>query len=178
MLTAVSKNNSLGFSLVELMIGVAILAIIASIALPNFQAMLQNSQIRNAAESVANGLQKARAEAVSRNTNVTFILGADAIGTYSAWTVNVVNPASTIDSRSSNEGSNKVTRTVLPANATTITFNNFGGVVVNADASASLNQVNFSAVGGDRSLRVTIGAGGNTRMCDPNVTSGSSPRAC
>jgi type IV fimbrial biogenesis protein FimT len=173
-----SKLKIQGFSLVELILGIAIMSIVVAIALPSFRAMLLNSQIRNATESVASGLQKARAEAVARNANVSFVLGADAAGTYSSWTVNVVNPASTITSRLSSEGSQNVTRTVLPANATTITYNNLGGVVANADASATLSQVNFSAVGGDRSLRVEIGASGNTRMCDPNLTSGSGPRAC
>lgn len=171
-------NKYRGVTLVELMVGIAILSILLSVAAPNFQYMLLNSQIRNAAESVANGLQKARGEAVARNTNVSFVLGAAATGTYSSWTVNVVSPASTIATRDSSEGSKKVTRTVLPASATTVTFNNLGSIVANADASATLTQIDFSAVGGNRNMRIIIGGGGNTRMCDPNLASGSSPRAC
>lgn len=173
MLNACPKSKHLGFSLVELMIGVAILAILAGLAMPNFQTWIQNSQIRNAAESITNGLQRARAEAVARNANVTFALGAD-----SSWTISVVTPASVIESRSANEGSKNVTRTELPVGATTITFNNFGGVVANVPASASLTQVDLAAVGGTQNLRVTIGVGGNARMCDPNLAAGSSPRAC
>lgn len=173
MLNALPKSKPLGFSLIELMIGITILAILLGVAMPSFQAWLRNTQIRNAAESVTNGLQRARAEAVLRNTNIAFALGTD-----SSWTVSVVTPASVIESRPSTEGSNNVTRTVLPAGATTITFNNFGGVVANADASATLTQVDLAAVGGSQNLRVTIGVGGNARMCDPNLASGSSPRAC
>ncbi|HSI44464.1 MAG TPA: GspH/FimT family pseudopilin [Methylotenera sp.] len=173
-----SKFKNQGVTLIELIVGIAIISIITSIAVPSFQSMLLNSQIRNAAESVANGLQKARGEAVSRNTNVTFVLGAAATGTQSSWTVNVVNPASTIASRDSSEGSVNVTRTALPATATTVTFNNLGGVVANADATATLSQIDFYAVGSNRNLRITIGGGGNTKMCDPNLASGSSPRAC
>lgn len=152
------------------MIGIAILAILLGLAVPSFQAWLQNTQIRNAAESITNGLQRARAEAVARNTNIAFALGAD-----SSWTISVVTPASVIESRSSTEGSKNVTRTVLPAGATTITFNNLGGV---APAANSLAQVDLASVGGSQNLRVTIGVGGNARMCDPNLASGSSPRAC
>lgn len=176
-LSAFPKSRHLGFSLVELMIGVAILAILAGLALPSFQTMLQNSQIRNAAESVTNGLQRARAEAVARNTKVAFALGTD-----SSWTVSVVTPASVIESRDRKEGSKNVTRTALAVDlitpATTITFNNFGGIVANADASATLARVDLAAVGGNQNLRVTIGVGGNARMCDPNLAAGSSPRAC
>lgn len=173
MLNAKLKPGHFGFTLVELMIAVAIMAVLLGMAAPSFQAWLTNTKIRTAAESVANGLQRARAEAVSRNTNVSFVLG-----TGTDWTVNVVSPAAVIESRHSVEGSQGVTRTVLPLSTTTITFNNFGAIVANADASAALAQVDLAAVGGNQNLRVTLGAGGATRMCDPNMASGSSPRAC
>lgn len=155
------------------MIGIAIMAILLGLAVPSFQGWLKNTQIRNAAESITNGLQRARAEAVARNTNMAFALGTD-----SSWTISVVTPASVMESRLSTEGSSNVTRTVLPAGATTITFNNLGMVVANADASASLTQVDLAAVGGSQNLRVLINAGGGARMCDPNLVPGSSPRAC
>lgn len=177
MLNACPKSKHLGFSLVELMIGVAILAILAGLAMPSFQTWIRNSQIRNAAESITNGLQRARAEAVALNTNVAFTLGAD-----SSWTINVITPASLIEQRLSTEGSKNVTRTELPVGATTITFNNFGVVVPNALVAGvvppTLTQVDLAAVGGTQNLRVTIGVGGNARMCDPNLAAGSSPRAC
>lgn len=180
-LNALPKTKSLGFSLVELMIGIVIMGILAAIAVPSFQTWTRNSQIRNAAESIANGLQKARAEAVARNTNVAFVLGAD-----SSWTVSVVTPASGIESRSANEGSKNVTRTALAADlitpATTITFNNFGTAVANAPVAGvippTLTRIDLTAGGGNQNLRVTIGVGGNARMCDPALATGSSPRAC
>lgn len=166
------RKQSFGFSLIELMVGIAILSILLAIAVPNFRAMIINSQVRNASESIANGLQKARAEAVARNTNVSFVLGAAAAGTYTSWTVSQVSDGAVIESRDSSEGSANVTRTVVPANATTVTFNSFGRVV---DATP-LTQVNLAATDSTKSLRVTIGVGGNTKMCDPGITSG--PRAC
>ena len=174
MLSIPLKPRPLGFSLIELMIAVAITTILVAIAVPSFRAMIRNSQIRNAAESVVNGLQRARAEAVARNTNVAFTFGTD-----SGWTISVVNPASTIDSRLSTEGSTNVTITALAADLTTaansITFNTLGGVVTNP---VSISRVNFAAVGGDKNLRVTVGVGGNAKMCDPSLATGSSPRAC
>ena len=173
------KPRFSGFSLIELLIGIAIMAILAGLAMPSFQAWLQNTQIRNAAESIQNGLQRARAEAVGRNTNVEFVLGAG-----SSWVVQLPD-GTNIESRSSSEGSRDVTLTALAADltpATTVTFNNFGGVLVNnADASVPFAQVDLDssvlAAADSQELRVTIGVGGNVRMCDPNA-SAPSPRAC
>jgi type IV fimbrial biogenesis protein FimT len=173
-LKAFPKARAFGFSLVELMFGIAIAIILATLAVPSFQTLLRNSEMRTAAESVTNGLQKARGEAVARNTNVSFVLG-----TGSSWTVNVVTPASVIDKRLSTEGSPNVTRTVVPADATTVTFNNFGGRTANADGSAPFTQVAVNASGGSQRLQVEIvSAGGNARMCDCNLALNSNPRAC
>lgn len=172
MLSARLKDNQQGFSLAELMAGVAILGILAAVAMPNFTAWMRNTEIRNAAESVLNGMQRARAEAVSRNTNVAFALGAT-----TSWTVATVVPASVIESRLANEGSKSVTLTAQPVGATTLTFNNFGMIVANADASAAITQIDFVATGGNKNMRITVGVGGNVRMCDPNVPS-TNPTGC
>lgn len=177
MLNALPINKQHGFSLVELMIGIVVMGILLGLAMPSFRIWLQNAQIRNAAEAIQNGMQRARSEAVARNTNVEFVLGVN-----SSWTVSVVTPASVIESRASTEGSKNITATVSPGGATTVTFNSFGSVVANADASATLTQVDLDspllAAADSQDLRVTIGVGGNARMCDPNLASGSSPRAC
>jgi type IV fimbrial biogenesis protein FimT len=63
-----------GFSLIELVVGLGIVAFVLAMAVPSFSAWSQNMQIRNAAESISNGLQYARAEALKRNTTVRFNL--------------------------------------------------------------------------------------------------------
>ena len=171
MIKAFPKAKSAGFTLIELLIAVTVLVVLVGLGMPSFLQMLRNAEIRAAAESVANGLQRARAEAVSRNTRVQFVLGA---GT--SWRVDLV-PAATdpIDSRDSSEGSaNTTVSSSLAADlstaATTITFNQLGQVVANTPASPSLAQVNFVAAGGNQGLRITIGAGGSARVCDPNFS--------
>lgn len=167
------RAASMGFTLIEAMIAIGILAVLMSLALPSFQQWMRNLEIRNAAESITNGLQKARAEAVTRNTNVSFTLGAE-----TDWVVSVVAPDTPIESRPITEGSENATRTVLPAGASMITFNNLGIAVANADATPTLSQVDLAATGGVKNLRVTIGLGGNAKMCDPSLPAGSNPRAC
>lgn len=158
-----------GFTLTELLVAIMIVGILMAIAAPSFQTWLKNSQIRNAAESITNGLQRARAEAVSRNTDVAFALGA---GLDSSWSVSVAG--SGIDSRTNLEGSKDVALTVTPAGTTTVTFNNFGGVKPNnQDGSAPFTSVLVKTTGGTRNLQVEIGVGGNAKMCDPSAPAGS-----
>jgi len=59
-----------GFSLIELMVTITIVVLLILMALPSYSQWLTNTRIRNAAESIHNGLQFARNEAVQRNTNV------------------------------------------------------------------------------------------------------------
>ena len=64
-----------GFTLIELMFGIAVLIILMTLSMPSFQTWMQNIQIRNASESILTGIQKARSEAVTRNTSVSFVMG-------------------------------------------------------------------------------------------------------
>src|SRR5438445_9728418 len=70
-----------GFSLIELMIGITLLGLLLVLAAPTYSQWMFNSRIRNAADSIQNGLRLARNEAVQRDTNVRFELtssnGAD-----------------------------------------------------------------------------------------------------
>jgi len=66
-----------GFSLIELMISLAVLGVLIGLGAPGFVEWLQNQQIRAAAEATLNGLQVARGEAVRGNTPVRFQLVSD-----------------------------------------------------------------------------------------------------
>jgi type IV fimbrial biogenesis protein FimT len=166
-------------SLVELMIGLAVLALLMMAGLPSYSVWMQNTRIRAAAESMVNGLQLARSEAVRRNVNVEFVLGPG-----SSWTVRVPMPLETIQSRSSDQGSANVAVEVTPGAAGTITFNSLGRVAPNADASPSIAQLDLDVPTSvmpaelSRELRVTVNAGGQIRMCDPTVAAPTDPRFC
>ena len=62
-----------GVSLIELVIGMAILGLFVTQALPSFNAFMINQRIRSAAEAMASMLQRARVEAIQRNQEVEFI---------------------------------------------------------------------------------------------------------
>ena len=67
-------NRQSGVTLIELMIGVAIMALLIMLAAPSLSGLIQNRQIRTSAESVSSGLQLARAEAMKNNAQVMFSL--------------------------------------------------------------------------------------------------------
>jgi type IV fimbrial biogenesis protein FimT len=174
-----------GFTMIELMIALVIIAIGVTLGMPSYSTWIQNTQIYNAAESAQNGLQKAKAEAVKSNTQVEFVFGANP-----PWKIQLpgnglacpVAPGvalTTLLECSTTEGSKNAVGTATPTNATTVTFSNLGGIVVNADGSATLTQIDFksSSLATSRNLRVTIGPGGIIRMCD-NSLSKLDPRAC
>ena len=60
--------------MIEIAITLVILALLIALAAPSFQTWLLNTQIRNSAESMSAGLQRARSEAVRRNQSVQFTL--------------------------------------------------------------------------------------------------------
>lgn len=161
-----------GVSLIEIMIGLVIAAILFTIGAPSFSELILNIQIRTAAESILNGIQLTRAEAVRRNQNVQFSLTALPM---SDWTVSVVNGAEVIQTRSGGEGSATARVATLP---TTVTFDGLGRVTDNADASARLTSAEVYSTddSATRQLRILV-SGGMVRMCDPALPA-DNPQSC
>jgi type IV fimbrial biogenesis protein FimT len=160
-----------GVTLIELMVAIAILAILLTLGIPNFTVWMQNTQIRTATESIQNGLQLARAEAVRRNEPVSFILG-----TGTSWTVQTVAAGTVIQSRASSEGSVNVTVTVTGGN--TATFNELGRLYNPATAPTRIDLKSSILGNQGRNLRIDITAGGQIRSCDPMFTDSNDPRYC
>lgn len=65
------KRNAAGFTLVEAMVVVSIIAILASLAAPSFSDFIASQRAKAVATDLYIALMKARSEAVKRNTNVT-----------------------------------------------------------------------------------------------------------
>jgi type IV fimbrial biogenesis protein FimT len=192
-----------GFTIIELMIGVALLALLMMLAFPTFTTMMQNARLRAVAESILGGLQGARAEALKRNQTAEFLLmaeepdptgfatfGANATGP--GWAIRILDtaglPIDFVEGRSGLEGSGRsdtsdlyarISAANLPA-AGTIRFDSLGRTnvaAVNATFDVQPSDASLCrANGGDkRCLRVVVAPGGRVRMCDPSIDPVANP---
>lgn len=186
-----------GFTLIELMVAVAIVGILLAMGVSTYQTWINNTRGRNAAESFQNGLLLAKAEAIRRNTKVEFALttteptvdnvGGITTSTAGAnWIVRVYQvggaytSADFIQGRSAAEGSStaKVNSGSAAAGCTrqaTLVFAGFGNL---NPAPAGTVCIDVTATGADRPLRVTVSTGGAVRMCDPALSLATSPLGC
>jgi len=179
-----------GFTLIELLIGLALLALLMMLAFPSFTIMLNNQKLRAQAESVANGLQTARTEAVKRNVQVQFVTTDDNAGiaaqvatmtpvtpaatppTGQNWVVRAVTGAGTYDYI---EGKNATSAATVTSTVPSITFAGLGQTTLAAVVTYQItNPVGGACASGTpagpmRCLNVTVSPGGQIRMCDPAV---------
>jgi len=164
-----------GFTLIELLITATVAILLLLLAMPGYTLWVADSQIRNAAESVASGLRYAQAAAISRNLNAQFVLNAG------GWDVMMVDaPAVSIQTASFLEGSRDVTIVgvdATPAAATTVAFNALGQVIPNATNLVQVD-VTMPPVATSRPLRVLVGNGRTgVKLCNPSAPA-ADPQGC
>ena len=64
------RNNSSGFTLIELMVTIAVLAIIVGIAAPSISTQLANQRVKSTTATLANALKEAKNESLIRRQEV------------------------------------------------------------------------------------------------------------
>lgn len=183
-----TPRKQLGVTLIELIIGIVIVGIVLALAMPSYSTWIQNTRLRNGAESILNGLQLARAEAVRRNVNVCFTLGANTAWQVALWDTTTgacsIVANNIIQTHTVGDGSSAAVTVALTATdgvtvggANPVIFNNVGRLTLAAMATAYNVDTTALSAANSRDLRVVVEAGGTTRMCDPNVAAPDS-RAC
>jgi type IV fimbrial biogenesis protein FimT len=166
-----------GFTLIELMIGIAIFAFLIVIAGPQYADFLSNTQIRNGAESVLAGVRLAQADAVKGNTQSEFVLDTSAGG---GWQVLRLNPETgafdiAVQSYKWADGASKTS--VDAGGLTRVTFDGLGRIMqTNPDGgSAPITRVDVTGsttFASQRPLSIVVGFGPSgssaIKLCDPN----------
>ena len=66
------RRSSSGFTLIELMVTIAVLAIIVSIAAPSISTQLANQRVKSTASTLENALKEAKAESIIRRQDLNF----------------------------------------------------------------------------------------------------------
>lgn len=166
-----------GFTLVELVVTMAVLVTVSMLAVPAFQSAVGNAQIRTVAESISQGLQQARVEAIKRNTKIKFTLDTNSSWQFGCDAITTACPE-VISKKAASEGASAAV-TVTADNYTAV-FTGFGTRDPALQAGLSSVDVSHQAVGEQerRALRILLAAGGYARICDPAVTATGDARAC
>lgn len=68
-----------GFTLIEMMVSLSILAVLATIAVPSFQNLIRDNRLTAETNNLVGHLQYARSEAIKRRMPVTACASADGI---------------------------------------------------------------------------------------------------
>jgi type IV fimbrial biogenesis protein FimT len=166
---AMTPRRAHGFTLLELLVGIGIIAFLLLMAMPSIQVALLDTKIRASAQAYYDGAQQARSEALRRNTDVTITLDDAKQG----WSIAMGDDPIAVKAP---ESAAKLTVT---ATTKAVTFNGLG------NASAA-NTVKFMpgdssqclTSGPQRCLQVQVSQGGQVRLCDPSITTDGDNRKC
>ncbi|MDE2204727.1 MAG: GspH/FimT family pseudopilin [Burkholderiaceae bacterium] len=122
---AAPRKSSQGFTLTELMVTLAILTILVTIAVPSFSGMIASQATRNASFDLSTAMTLARSEAVKQNSTATV---STATSWATGWTL-AVNGA--------------VVRTFGPYSGVTITPSNGNSLSFGNDGRPTAGGVTF-----------------------------------
>lgn len=144
-----------GFTLIELMMTIVVLAIFAALAVPSFTTFIANNRIKSNSNELANLLQYARSAAVGKNSS--FIVCEDA-GT---WTVRPKGTSASPCGQSELRSFSPSTEITIASseNALPLTFN--------ANGSTGTPNKSFTICKGtdtSTGFKITVQASGKVRL--------------
>ncbi len=160
------KNK--GVSLLELLISLSIMAILVSIASPNFTYWIGSLSVKNNSENVYAGITSARAEALKSNQVVEFQLGDRG-----SWQI-VNADTNTLLKKNNIQNSDTITFSTEPNSTTVLSFDGFGKLVPNQDGSDSITKISLQSTFGDTKVtgaEIRVTNGGALNLCSKSSSS-------
>lgn len=167
------ERHSLGFSLIEMMVAVAVIAILAAVAVPNMQAMIASSALRTATNDVVAALAQTRSLAIKEGGRVTMCKSSNgtACATTGDWEQGwIIFADPTRNSPWTNASVDAGETVALYSQALS------GNIVVKGNNGAS-EYVSYSADGLSRLLNGSSLAAATIRVCSTSTTLQDSQRA-
>ncbi len=172
-----SRTKSSGFTLIETMVAIAVLAVLVGLAVPNLREFLLNRSVRSVAEGLLSGARTAQQQAINSNSLIEF-------RPVENWTVRAMNSATNIAASNSAVDGTSIAD-VTAGTTGTIVYNSVGGAQRNTGTNATPVLVPIPAApmvyrvsaAGAKTMCVYIAGGGAAKLCDPSFTS-PDPRSC
>lgn len=178
-----------GFSLIELMVTISIVAILLAVGVPSLGQWIRSGSVNAMGESVQNGLRRAQVEAVSRNVPVEFALVAGVpspanfeVGDLVAADDQINWVVRTVENGTEMFVQGGVGASIAPDvdidGPARIFFAGFGRAQDKDGVLLGATQVfRVTHPDSDRVMCVYVTQGGAIKMCNPNVPDGK-PGAC
>lgn len=159
-------NKNCGFSLIELVMTIAVISIIASTAAPSFSEYMENTQLKGAAERVFSDMQLARSEAIKSNSDIHLSVNNGTSWCYGfATTANCdcsTNACKTSISKTNNIG---LAANTAIQNGIHISPN---GAIYDSSNIATSGQITFNG-SNSKSIAININRLGQTSICSSTV---------
>jgi type IV fimbrial biogenesis protein FimT len=158
-----SKNK--GFTVIELMIAVAVIAIIMSLALPSYRTLIEKRQVTSSSQQLAAFLSAAHTEAIKRNQEVAVTCTVDS-GRCEALAL--ARDDEEDESLRTLEFSNLKAAVVAvdyDGDDELVVFDPIRGMLIQEDIDPSPIKIQLSSAQGAYALNVTMLATGRVTIC-------------
>jgi type IV fimbrial biogenesis protein FimT len=147
---------SRGFTLVELMVTVALVAILAMTAIPSFKNTIIRNRVSAASSDLLAALNYARSEAITQGTDITLEEATSGGGLVSGWKI-------TDSSGDTLKEHAALTEVSISGGSEEITFNRLGAVTTTGDLDITVTVTNCPAGMWDGQRLIEINATGRVK---------------
>ena len=110
-------TTSAGFTLIELMVTIAVLAIIVSIAAPSISNQLANQRVKSTVSTIENALKEAKAESLTRRQSITVVYDSS-----TPKTIALQDDSNNVLSTYNIHDQSTVNQVITPTSVTAVTF--------------------------------------------------------